>query len=133
MEAPQLFQAFERSPDEGLGLELVSALRDTAASSWLRSDALKPLLAKFPEAVRREGEKLFALLDEGAVESRARLQALLASLKDGDVRRGQAVFNSPKAACSACHAIGYLGGKIGPDLTRIGQVRGEHDLLEALI
>src|SRR5262245_54675140 len=32
-----------------------------------------------------------------------------------------------------CHAIGYIGGKIGPDLTRIGQVRGERDLLEAIV
>ena len=51
----------------------------------------------------------------------------------GDIRRGQAVFNSPKTACSSCHAIGYLGGRVGPDLTRIGQVRSELDLLEALV
>jgi putative heme-binding domain-containing protein len=43
------------------------------------------------------------------------------------------VFNSPKAACSTCHAIGYMGGRIGPDLTRIGQVRSERDLLEAIV
>ena len=39
----------------------------------------------------------------------------------------------PKAACLSCHAIGYLGGRIGPDLTRIGQVRSERDLLEAIV
>ena len=33
----------------------------------------------------------------------------------------------------SCHAIGYLGGKIGPDLTRIGQIRSERDLLEAIV
>ena len=38
-----------------------------------------------------------------------------------------------KAACSACHAIGYQGGKVGPDLTRISEVRGERDLLEAIV
>jgi putative heme-binding domain-containing protein len=43
------------------------------------------------------------------------------------------VFNSPKVACISCHSIGYLGGKIGPDLTRIGQVRSERDLLEAIL
>ena len=64
-----------------------------------------------------------------------RLEELLAAGndgKDGDVRRGQAVFNGPKAACLSCHTIGYLGGKIGPDLTRIGQIRSERDLLEAI-
>jgi putative heme-binding domain-containing protein len=54
-------------------------------------------------------------------------------LQGGDVTRGQAVFNGPKAACYSCHAIGYMGGRVGPDLTRIGQVRSERDLLEAIL
>jgi putative heme-binding domain-containing protein len=29
--------------------------------------------------------------------------------------------------------MGYLGGKVGPDLTRIGGVRTERDLLEAVV
>src|SRR5690606_35994289 len=58
---------------------------------------------------------------------------LLASLGEGDVRRGQAIFNGEKASCSTCHAIGYLGGKLGPDLTRIGQIRSRRDLLEAIV
>ncbi|MEI8022370.1 MAG: dehydrogenase, partial [Schlesneria sp.] len=52
----------------------------------------------------------------------------------GDIRRGQVVFNSQKAACSACHnAGGYKGGNIGPDLSRIGKIRTERDLLESLV
>jgi putative heme-binding domain-containing protein len=43
------------------------------------------------------------------------------------------VFNSQKTACATCHAIGYLGGKVGPDLTSIGQIRTERDLLEAVV
>jgi putative heme-binding domain-containing protein len=43
------------------------------------------------------------------------------------------VFNSSKAACAACHPFGYLGGNVGPDLTKIGQVRAERDLLEAIV
>ena len=49
------------------------------------------------------------------------------------MRRGQAIFNSARASCSGCHAIGYLGGNLGPDLTRIGQVRTERDLLESIV
>jgi putative heme-binding domain-containing protein len=43
------------------------------------------------------------------------------------------VFNGARAACLSCHAIGYIGGRIGPDLTKIGQVRSERDLLEAVV
>jgi len=43
------------------------------------------------------------------------------------------VFHSSKASCSACHRLGYAGGKVGPDLSRIGEVRTERDLLESII
>ena len=43
------------------------------------------------------------------------------------------MFNGSKAACISCHTIGYVGGTLGPDLTRIGQVRSERDLLEAVV
>jgi putative heme-binding domain-containing protein len=54
-------------------------------------------------------------------------------MSQGDIRRGQAVFNSTKAACTACHRVGYLGGNSGPDLTRIGGIRVERDLLESIV
>src|SRR6516165_7198161 len=64
---------------------------------------------------------------------RAKLDELATSLKNGDVRRGQIVFHSTKAACYSCHAIGYRGGDVGPDLTRIGAIRSERDLLESIV
>src|SRR5438105_11479634 len=54
-------------------------------------------------------------------------------MQGGDIRRGHAIFNSTKAACASCHALGYLGGNIGPDLTHIGQIRSERDLLESIV
>ncbi|MFM7113888.1 MAG: hypothetical protein ACKO26_22365 [Planctomycetota bacterium] len=51
----------------------------------------------------------------------------------GDAKRGHAVFNSAKTACSACHKIGYVGGDAGPDLSRIGQIRSRQDLIEAIV
>jgi len=58
---------------------------------------------------------------------------LLAQLPKGDIRRGQAIFNNPKVACVSCHAIGYLGGHVGPDLTSVGTIRTERDLLESIV
>ena len=78
---------------------------------------------------------MLASLNVDAARQQQRLEEILATGEEanGDVRRGQAVFNSPKVACLSCHTIGYLGGKIGPDLTRIGQIRSERDLLEAIL
>ena len=133
LELPRLLPAFDQGSDEALGLELLAALKQSKARSSVRADVLRPRLAKYPPAVQQEGEALLASLDVDAAKQAQRLEELLPSLQGGDIRRGQAVFNSPKAACMSCHAIGYMGGKIGPDLTRIGQVRSERDLLEAIV
>ena len=38
-----------------------------------------------------------------------------------------------KAACVACHTIGYVGGHVGPDLSRVGAIRQERDLVESIL
>src|SRR3569623_3011349 len=133
LEVERLLSAFEQTTDEEVGLKLIAALGDSAALTALRSETLKQRLAKYGAPVHKQAEQLYARLDVGIVEQKAILEKLLASLPAGDHRRGQAVFNSTKAACASCHAIGYLGGKLGPDLTRVGQIRNERDLLEAIV
>ncbi|MGL4420192.1 MAG: PVC-type heme-binding CxxCH protein, partial [Gemmataceae bacterium] len=32
-----------------------------------------------------------------------------------------------------CHMLGYVGGDVGPDLTKIGSIRTESDLLESIV
>ncbi len=133
LEAPRLLPAFERSPSEPLGLILVAALKQSSGLRGLRADLLRPLLAKYPPRVREAAEGLVQALHTDAAAQAARLDALLAKWPVGDVRRGQVVYLSTKAACSACHAQGYLGGRLGPDLTNLGKVRTDRDLLESII
>lgn len=134
LELPQLVRAFEGGAgDEVLGAALVGALERSSARSILREDLLRPVLAKYPPGVQAAGEALLASVHVDGANRARRLQELLPTLAAGDARRGQAVFHSPQAACMACHTIGYSGGKIGPDLTNIGQIRAERDLLEAIL
>jgi putative membrane-bound dehydrogenase-like protein len=133
LELPRLLAAFDNDSDESLGLAMIAALEGAQARAALRPDVLRPRLAKYPETVKAAGEKLLGSLHADAGSQSRRLQSLLASLPAGDLARGQRVFNSERAGCVACHQIGYGGGRIGPDLTRIGQVRGDSDLLESII
>jgi len=133
MEIDRLLGAFEQSSDNEVGLKLLAALGDAPALSALRVETLKPRLAKFGPPIQKLAEALYARLEVGTTQQKARLEELLVSLPAGDIRRGQAVFNSKKAACASCHAIGYLGGRLGPDMTRIGQTRSDRDLLEAIV
>jgi putative membrane-bound dehydrogenase-like protein len=133
MELPHLLPAFDNAGDEMLGLKMIAGLEQSTGRSSVRADILRPRLAKYPESVQKRGEQLLASLNVDSAKQARRLEELLGSLKDGDIRRGQVVFNGQKTACMSCHAIGYLGGTIGPDLTRIGQIRSERDLLEAIV
>jgi putative heme-binding domain-containing protein len=133
LELPRLLAAFDTGSDEGLGLAMIDALERAQARAALRPDVLRPRLANYPETVKAAGEKLLASLHADAASQARRLESLLASLPPGDLARGQRVFNGERGGCLACHQIGYGGGRIGPDLTRIGQVRGDRDLLESII
>jgi putative heme-binding domain-containing protein len=133
MELPRLLAAFDNASDEALGLAMLAALAQSTGRSNVRADVLRPRLANYPASVQKQGETLLASLQVDAATQARRLEEILTSLQGGDIARGQLVFNNPKAACMACHAVGYLGGKIGPDLTRIGQIRSERDLLEAIL
>jgi putative membrane-bound dehydrogenase-like protein len=133
LDLPRLLGVFAKSTDEKVGLMLVRELRDPAVRPSVRTEMVKPILDKYPKAVQTEAEKLYAELAEARKDERAKLEKMLADLKPGDVRRGQLVFNSQKANCIACHKVGYVGGLVGPDLTRIGGIRTERDLLEAIV
>jgi putative heme-binding domain-containing protein len=54
-------------------------------------------------------------------------------LQGGDGTRGREIFFGRKAGCTACHTILGQGGKVGPDLSKIGQIRSGRDLLEAIV
>ncbi|HLJ12009.1 MAG TPA: PVC-type heme-binding CxxCH protein [Planctomycetaceae bacterium] len=133
LEADRLLPAFKESSDEPVGLKLVAALKESPALTGLRVDAIKTNLAKFPTSVQERAQELYGIINVDAAKQKEKLDALFSSLKAGDIRRGQTVFNSSKAACAACHPFGYLGGNVGPDLTKIGTIRQERDLLEAIV
>ncbi len=129
----KLLGVFTKSTDETVGHALIAALREPAVRPLLRAELVKPVVEKYPPAVKTAAEKLYAELEAARADEKAKLDQILANLKPGDVRRGQLVFNSSKTQCIACHKVGYVGGTAGPDLTRIGSIRSERDLLEAIL
>ena len=66
-------------------------------------------------------------------ERAAKLKSLEGVVAAGDAASGEDVFFSQRAACSACHRVGTRGERIGPELTKIGEVRNRRDLLEAIL
>ncbi len=133
LDADRLLEAFKSGNDERVGQALVAALGRYDLLTSLRIDMIRPRLSKYPQSVRDAAEVLYPKINADAAQQAKRLEQILAELPAGDVRRGQAVFHSAKANCIACHALGYLGGRIGPDLTQIGRLRTERDLAESIV
>jgi putative heme-binding domain-containing protein len=133
LEVNRLLPPFARSTDEALGQKVLASLKEAAALSSLRVDLLRQALAKYSPAVQHGIEELELLVNVDAAAQRRRIDELLPLMARGDVRRGHAVFFSSKAACSSCHQLGYAGGTVGPELSRIGETRSERDLLESIL
>ena len=133
MELPRLVEAFGQSQDSALGIRLLNGLSQASGLANLRADILRTAVEGYQPDVRAAIDALIEGGVSGLEEQQAKLDGLLAELPQGDVVRGQAVFNSSETACLSCHTIGYDGGQIGPDLTRIGEIRERRDLLEAIV
>ncbi len=133
LELPALVRAFQTASDSAIGSKLVEALAGSPGLMSLSRSAIAELLARYPDEVRAAAKPILARLDAGADQQRKQLADLLPRLADGDSTRGKSVFASSKAACSACHRAGDEGGRIGPDLSKIGGIRTKGDLAESIL
>lgn len=71
---------------------------------------------------------------EKLAQQEQRLNELSAYLPEGDAERGAKLFNNQdRSKCTICHLKGDKGVRLGPDLTWIGAIRSERDLLEAIV
>lgn len=70
-----------------------------------------------------------------AIEAKKRQLGPLAEkvIAGGDAAAGEKHFKAGKGTCIACHKVGETGRAIGPDLSHIGAIRTERDLLESIL
>jgi putative membrane-bound dehydrogenase-like protein len=132
---PVLLRAYQQTADEAVGLGLVAALDKSPVVENLSADELAGILRKYPDRVQKEAAALLKRLGGNSLaDQKARLKDL-AKLLDpsGDAKHGRDVFTSKKAGCANCHTIAGDGGRVGPDLTKIGASRAASDLLEAIV
>jgi putative membrane-bound dehydrogenase-like protein len=130
---PSLIEAFEGNKDEVVGQALVAALKSGSGRlDNISEPDMQRLLKNFPASVQSQAEPLIVKIRAQHAERLAHLQKMEAQLKGGDVGEGRKLFYG-KASCYSCHAVGKEGGRFGPDLTNIGEIRSKHDILEAIV
>ena len=143
--AKRLMESYSDSTDPFLSHAVVHGLYELDDIDTLSSDhpALIQVLRmkeidgqkvtpdEFPEI---QLAKVVELLPEEMERQQKRLDELISFLPNADAKRGETLFsNSDRSKCITCHLRGKQGVRLGPDLTRIGAIRSERDLLEAIV
>lgn len=148
---PRVLETLEAISDENAAAGFWRALLENRGAARALSAALlqiKPLPATAARAglrVAREGGRnepdlVLALVRTPGVESadsvlgEAEILRLLGRVnQEGDAARGELVYRRNELGCVACHAIGGVGGKLGPDLTSIGASAPLDYLVESIL
>ena len=118
---------------EQLGSRLLASLKKSKGLTALTPRHLKRILLGYPDSVRSRFAPVLEKMVENDSQKAARIQGFLAKKDGADAEKGRELFFGKKAACSTCHKVGERGGDIGPNLSRIGQIRGWRDLLESTL
>jgi putative heme-binding domain-containing protein len=84
----------------------IRVLQSRAATDSPLAAALKKAGGLDEEKTAFSKEEMAALISEAASK--------------GDPARGEAIFRRKETSCQKCHAIGGVGGQVGPDLQSIG-------------
>jgi putative heme-binding domain-containing protein len=129
-----ILQAVERngiSPD--CAVALLGYLSASLDAGWtIPAEQLEKVKAAVPEAQRPAADSLVSYLSLSVARQRQQLTELAPLLNGGDYVRGEKIFFE-KGQCVVCHRIWENGGRIGPDLSKVGAIRSGRDILESLL
>ncbi|HLY12382.1 MAG TPA: PVC-type heme-binding CxxCH protein [Planctomycetota bacterium] len=133
LEMPRVIGVYERSRNLAVAKKLVGVLESAPGFTSLTAEALRKVLKGFPDEVRQQAEPLVRKLEVDTAAMKEKLDSMASVLERGDAKAGREVFLGKKAGCTACHTVAGQGGKVGPDLSKIGSIRAPRDLLEAIV
>ena len=126
-------EAVHRSGNGPLEQTMLVSLSEIPAAKTLPQPFLTSLYKKSSKELREQAKRTSDDLIRAPADVQATVDKFLRRLGPGDAVRGLQVFRGNKAACSACHRMGYIGKDIGPVLTRIGATRTPAALMEAIL
>jgi putative membrane-bound dehydrogenase-like protein len=114
-------------------VKLVRYIAESLESGWtLSAEQLNKVEAAVPANESNEAKTLLVRVSESAERQLRQLAQFEPFLRGGDAGRGEKLFFE-KAQCINCHRIWENGGRVGPDLSRVGAIRSGRDLLESIL
>jgi putative heme-binding domain-containing protein len=116
------------------GKRIADAFAKSPQLGTLRPDEVRVAFAKWPRAVFEVMEPAFDAALAANEQKKTKLDGLaLAAAQRGRPALGAKLFAAGQGACVACHRVGENGGQVGPNLSRIGAIRTERELVESIL
>jgi putative membrane-bound dehydrogenase-like protein len=128
-----VLSAVSRRGEDDLDRDALQRLVAVPAARSLSPEFLTQLYRNRSPALQAAAADTAAALAPPLEDVSGKVAEILQGLPPGDALRGLQVFRSHKAACNACHRLGYVGGELGPELSTIGNSRSRAALLEAIL
>lgn len=133
LELAEMLTLTRRLTDKDLLKRFAEGFAKAPAIGSLQESSFRTLFAT-------KGAELFDIVQpalnaaaDAASAKKQKLQSLARLAGEADVAAGARHFAAGKGTCIACHRVGDLGRAIGPDLSHIGAIRTERDLLESIL
>ena len=128
-----LIRIYGRGRSETIRKLFLKSIGNARSFDSLPVHEFSDIIKRYPVEELDDANMLLSRLEHLNDSRAARLEELTSSANEGNVNRGRELFASEKAKCGTCHQVGGKGGKVGPDLTRIGRIRSKRDLMEAIV
>jgi putative heme-binding domain-containing protein len=133
LELRLLIQPYRRHYDKETSTAFLKSLSASRSFSTLAQNEVSDVVKGYPKELLAESNRLLDQLKGLDNEKRKQLDRLIDVSRNGDAQKGREVFFAETSKCSGCHRIEKEGGQIGPDLTTVGRIRDEKDLLESIV
>jgi len=117
-----------------LGKKIAAAYSKSPLLGTFSPDLVRKAFSFLPREVYEILEPSFdAALAANDAKKERMGDLALAAAKKGDAANGRRNFEAGKGACIACHKIGNVGNEVGPNLSKIGGIRVERELVESIL
>jgi putative heme-binding domain-containing protein len=134
LELRELLKSFRSWLKSENAMPIAQALKNSVALASLQESEIRSAFSDAPPAAFAEIAPALQALAADDAARRRMLETLPARIaKDGHAAEGRKLFEAGIGACSTCHRVGEVGNLVGPNLSTIGNIRVERDLLESIL
>jgi putative heme-binding domain-containing protein len=135
VEMKELLPIIRKTKKVELGQVLANELVKNPALISQQESLYRTVFSNLPPKIFEETVLVARRNAEEMMDAKKRQLAPLAdrASRQGNIVEGAKHFRAGKGSCMACHKIADFGRALGPDLSTIGGIRTERDLLESIL